>query len=127
MSYGHISTGGLAGISYAVSMSQGGKTSLPVSPANLIYAHFEHVSGVPAPEGSQGVSISKLKVLDVLIEQLSQIKKRPELAQSPESMSEGQVEALIAQYETQIRSIRAMALPYAVPEAPAAAVFSLNV
>ena len=38
-----------------------GKMSLPVNSSSLIYSHFEHVSGIPAPEGTQGVAISKLK------------------------------------------------------------------
>ena len=52
-----------------------GKMALPVESASLIYSHFEHVSGIPAPEGTQGVAISKLNLLDVLIGQLNRIKK----------------------------------------------------
>jgi hypothetical protein len=52
-----------------------GKMSLPVDPSSLLYSHFEHVSGVLAPEGTQGVSISKINLLDVLIGRLNQVKK----------------------------------------------------
>jgi hypothetical protein len=104
--------------------------SLPVAPASYIYSHFEHVSGVPAPEGVRGVAINKLKILDVLIEQLNQIKKQPQPALTPEGTdSEERINALIEQYENQIRQARATsaAMPYASrPTAPPGAVFSLS-
>ncbi|MDR2181738.1 MAG: hypothetical protein LBN92_03560 [Treponema sp.] len=114
-------------LGYVLSASRGGKMSLPVAPSSYIYSHFKHVSGVPAPEGTRGVAITRLKILDVLIEQLGQIKKRPEggLDTAP---SDEQVDALIRQYEGQIRSARAanQAMPYALaPPAPSAALFSL--
>jgi hypothetical protein len=56
-------------------VAQGGKMALPVDSSSLIYSHFEHVSGVPAPKGTQGVSISKINLLDVLIGRLNQVKK----------------------------------------------------
>jgi hypothetical protein len=82
--------------------------SLPVAPGLYIYSHFRHVSGVPAPEGTGGISISKLKILDVLIEQLGRIKKQGTAGSAgAETMSEEQIDALIEQYEQQIRSTQA--------------------
>jgi hypothetical protein len=103
--------------------------SLPVSSGNYIYSHFKHVSGTPAPEGTHGVTINKLKILDVLIEQLSQIKKRPELS-TDFSMSDNQIDALIEQYENQLRQVRAVnsAMPYTpTPAAPVGVIFNLAV
>jgi hypothetical protein len=100
--------------------------SLPVAPSNYIYSHFRHVSGVPAPEGVRGVAITKLKILDVLIEQLSQIKKRGDSATGP--VSSDRIDALIEQYEDQIRQAKAasLSMPYSpAPQAPAGAVFNL--
>jgi hypothetical protein len=103
--------------------------SLPVAPSLVIYSHFEHVSGVPAPDGSRGVAISKLKLLDVLIEQLNQIKKQGGKASAAGGpVSEGQIDAMIDNYETQIRQAKAAsaAMPYLPsPSAQAGAVFSL--
>jgi hypothetical protein len=102
--------------------------SLPVSPASYIYSHFKHVSGVPAPEGTQGVTINRLKILDVLIEQLAQMKNKPDF--TAEKPSEGQIDALISKYEGQIKAARAAhaVMPYvAAPQAPAAALFSISV
>jgi hypothetical protein len=89
--------------------------SFPVSPASLPYSHFKHVSGVPAPEGSRGVSISKLKILDVLIEQLSRMKKRSDSSPTEEgNISADRLNALIDQYEQQIKQAGAAsaAMPY---------------
>jgi hypothetical protein len=85
--------------------------SLPVSPALYIYSHFRHVSGVPAPEGTRGIAISKLKILDVLIEQLGRIKQQGTTDSSnAKPVSDEQIDALIEQYEQQIRSAQAASL-----------------
>jgi hypothetical protein len=100
--------------------------SLPVAPSSYIYSHFKHVSGVPAPEGVHGVAITKLKILDVLIEQLSQIKKQGTGAGGP--VPDDRIDALIEQYENQIRQAKAasVSMPYnPAPQAPAGAVFNL--
>jgi hypothetical protein len=68
-----------------------------------------------------------LKLLDVLIEQLNQIKQRPEPA-ADFSPSDEHIDALIEQYENQIRQARAASsvMPYApTPAAPTGAVFNL--
>jgi len=62
---------------YAITAASEGRISLPVSPGMEIYSHFKHVSGVPAPEGTQGVNISKLLILDTMIEQLARMKNQP--------------------------------------------------
>jgi hypothetical protein len=107
--------------------------SLPVSPSAYIYSHFRHVSGVPAPEGVRGVTISKLKILDTLIEQLTRMKKKPEPSWGAAGeTSEERINALIEQYENQIRAAKAAgaAIPYspaasAASSTPLGAVFSL--
>jgi hypothetical protein len=118
-------------IGYAITASQSGRMSLPVARSAYIYSHFRHVSGVPAPEGSRGVSINRLKVLDVLIEQLAQLKKRPEPALAKnEALSDRQIDALIDQYEGQIRQARAAgaAMPYkSVPAPQPGILFNLGV
>jgi hypothetical protein len=101
--------------------------SLPVAPSSYIYSHFKHVSGVPAPEGVRGVAITKLKILDVLIEQLSRIKNQGDIrAGGP--VSDDRIDALIEQYESQIRQAKAasVSMPYnPAPQAPVGAVFNL--
>jgi len=117
-------------------MAQGRKMSLPVDPAFLIYSHFEHVSGTAAPQGTQGVNISKLNLLDVLIGQLNQIKKStpsPALtvpAERPETahLNEAHLDTLIENYTSQIRQAKAAseAMPYIPsPSAQSGAVLSI--
>ena len=118
-------------IGYAISASHGGRMSLPVAPSSYIYSHFKHVSGVPAPDGVRGVAISKLKILDTLIEQLTRMKKQPApLAELEGADMEKRVNALIEQYQSQIRSAQAgaAAVSYVSASRPAAgAIFSLSV
>jgi hypothetical protein len=102
--------------------------SLPVSPSAYIYSHFKHVSGVPAPEGVKGVTISKLKILDTLIEQLSKMKQqpRPYFGASGED-AEKHINALIEQYESQIRAAQALQAPYVSAASPSGVVLSLSI
>ncbi len=102
-------------LGYAISISGSGKASIPVSPSNYIYSHFKHVSGIPAPDGMQGVSISKLKVLDVMIERLSKMKQQPEMnSLQGREMSDKQIDALIETYKNEMKQaqIASKAMPY---------------
>jgi hypothetical protein len=85
-----------------------GRMSLPVSPSQVIYSHFKHVSGTPAPEGTSGVNITKLKILDTLIEQLAKMKNQPvaEFGIAGEQDDE-RINALIDQYQKQIKTASA--------------------
>ncbi|MDR1411724.1 MAG: hypothetical protein LBI91_05940 [Spirochaetaceae bacterium] len=126
---GILRTSAFPTIGYAINASAGGKMSLPVAPSAYIYSHFRHVSGVPAPEGSRGVAISKLKILDVLIEQLARIKKNPDTGLTADAPSDEQLDVLIKHYESQIRAAQAAntAMPYnPAPPSSAGALLSLS-
>ena len=113
-------------INYAT--AQGGKMSLPVDPASLMYSHFEYVTGVPAPRGSQGVTISKLNLLDVLIGQLNQVNKGGTTLFINTAVSPERTDALIETYRNEIRQAKAASavMPYiSSPSAQSGAVFSL--
>jgi hypothetical protein len=77
------------------------------------------------------VSISKLKILDVLIEQLSQVKKQGNEAHAMGApVSDEHIDAMIDFYKTQIQQAKAAsaAMPYIPsPSAQAGAIFSLTV
>jgi hypothetical protein len=117
-------------IGYAITAAQTGKASLPVSPSAAIYAHFEHVSGVPAPEGVEGVNINKLKIIDTLIEQLSRIKSDSEaIAIDREQDEEKNINSLIEQFRTQMQKLQASGAnnPYAVAAPITGAIFNISV
>ena len=117
-------------------VTQGSRMSLPVDPALLMYSHFEHVYGRAAPHGTQGVAISQLRVLDVLIGRLAQVRgealppplltaqeENPAAAALLDALQidalgdSAQVEALIADYRTQI--LQSMEASAAMPYLPA--------
>ena len=117
----------LPNVGYAMTASWSGRMTLPVAPSNYIYSQFKHVSGTPAPEGTRGVTINKLKILDVMIEQLGQMKQRPEL--NTKDLSDEQIDALISRYEGQIKAAQAAnsIMPYApAASVPMGSLFSLS-
>lgn len=83
----------------------GGKLYVPVNPSSVIYAQFDHISGVAAKSGQHGVSISKIQILNSLIENLSKIKTTAKLnpIAKETQLSDEQVEILIDKYQKQIK------------------------
>jgi len=108
MNVGSVPYHAFPSIGYAMNAARDGRMSLPVAPGMVIYSHFKHVSGTPAPEGTNGVNISRLKILDTLIEQLTQMKKNPavDLGIVNEN-DENRINALIDQYQKQIKATQA--------------------
>jgi hypothetical protein len=126
MSVGGISSNIIPTVGYAISASSGGKMSLPVAPGMVIYSHFKHVTGTPAPEGTTGVNISKLKILNTLIEQLSRMKSQEGMSFGDISESDQKrIDALIDQYQKQIKAAQSVSVY--TPAAPATgALFSIS-
>ncbi|MDR2467614.1 MAG: hypothetical protein LBD22_01475 [Spirochaetaceae bacterium] len=113
----------LSGAPYIFSAGDSTRTTVPVRPANYIYAHFKHVSGIPAPDGVQGAAVTKLKILDTLIERLSQLRKNQAIASQftdSDVSSEEQIDALIEELRKQMKT--AQAASTVMPYAPSAAV-----
>ncbi len=116
--------GPLRTMSYTMisSVSSGGRAYVPVAPNQFVYSQFRYVAGVPARGGQQGVSVDKIKILNTLIDQLVSMKQKnvqPRLDGRGE-MSDNQINALIDQYQDQVKAVSAMAaeLPYK-PSMPA--------
>lgn len=57
-----------------VSSSSAGKLSVPVNPSAVIYAQFDYVSGVAASAGQSGVSVTKIQILNSLINNLTALR-----------------------------------------------------
>ena len=113
VSYGSLSSSGI-----------GSKLYVPVSKSALLYSQFDHVSGVLAGNGQSGVSVSKLQILNSIIERLSAIKNQPK--QSISGLTEKQADALIEQYQKQMQ--QAIQTPYILSGAQPMAgdLFSIN-
>ncbi len=118
----------LPNIGSAFSASQGGRISLPVTPSAYIYSHFRHVSGIPAPDGVQGVSISKLKILDALIAEIIRLNKQPKPAfHTQNDDAEKQFAAIVENLQKQIRSNKtAAANPYPAAAPDLGMMFSIS-
>lgn len=67
----------LSTLSYAAMthISAGGRAYLPVDTKQVVYSHFQYVSGVPRSKDQNGVSIGKLKILNTLIDQLMRMRE----------------------------------------------------
>ena len=108
-----------------------GKLYVPVAKSNVIYAHFDHVTGVAAKPNQKGVSISKIQILNSLFNQLISMKSQPKPNIAPENMDDSQLDALIQSTQSKIQTNIQVAqatgygLAGAAPEA--GAVFSLDV
>ena len=100
--------GNINAFSYSSMVSSAGKLYVPVSRSALLYSHFDHVSGVVAGSGQNGVSISKIRILNSIIERLSSIKNEPK--ESITDISEEQADALIKVYQQQMQ--KALQNPY---------------
>jgi len=97
------SIGSLNAYSYSNTISSGaaGKLYVPVSKSALLYSHFDHISGVAVKSGQNGVSISKIQILNALIDRLSSIKNKPK--EMVTNMSNEQADVLIKNYQEQIQ------------------------
>lgn len=115
--------------SYPVSANGlSGKLFVPVNPSAVIYAQFDHISGIAARNGQPGVSVSKIQILNTLIENLSRIKSNPD-AQKVLQVSEEQADALIENYQQQIaQAVQASQAAFALNGArpSAGALFSID-
>lgn len=116
--------------SYHISSSgANGKLFVPVSPSAVIYAQFNHISGIAAPKGQSGVSISKIQILNAMIENLSRIKGVQNTPKKTVHITEAQADALIQNYQKQIaQSVQASQTQFmlsgAMPQA--GSLFSVN-
>ncbi|MBB5227207.1 hypothetical protein DYE50_03080 [Treponema ruminis] len=87
-----------------VSTGGQGKLYVPVAQQNVIYAHFDHVTGVAAKPNQQGVSISKIQILNSLLNQLISMKNQPKINVAPENMDDSQLDALIQSTQSKIQT-----------------------
>jgi hypothetical protein len=114
-------------IGYAINASQNGRVSIPVSPGQVIYSHFKHISGTPAPEGTLGVNISRLKILNTLMEQLSKIQHDPIMDFGNLSGNDEQrINNLIEQYQNQVREAHSPGI-YSPPAPETGLLFNITI
>lgn len=93
------------------SYGAGSKLYVPVSPSSVVYAQFDHISGIAAKGGQHGVSITKIQILNALIENLSKIKANAKInpVSKETNLSDEQVNNLIKNYQAQLKQTVASA------------------
>jgi len=112
------------------SNSAANKLFVPVAPAMVIYTQFDHVAGVAATQGQSGISVSKIKILNTLIEQLVSMRHNATIKKAPAPVSDAEMDTRIKNYQNEIKSLikQAEYNPYILPAATpqSGAIFSLN-
>ena len=123
------SIGNINAYSYGSLVSAGstGKLYVPVNKSSLLYSHFSHISGVAAGSNQNGVSISKIRILNSLIDNLSSPTKAASQKEAVLHMTDDQAEVLIQKYQQQIQ--QAATSQYLIPgsQVQAGLLFSFNV
>ncbi|MBP3708852.1 MAG: hypothetical protein J6I73_00365 [Treponema sp.] len=105
--------------SYSAVASASGKLHVPVSPAAVVYAQFDNISGVAAREGEAGISINRIHILNSLIEHVRALQTVPQAEKitsnaklnAAASMTAEETSFLIDTYQQQILDA-ADAAPY---------------
>lgn len=77
-----------------------GKVALPVDGA--IYARFRHVQGVPSVGGRVGYSVSKLQVIDLLVDRLVRLSGRE--IHAPQPANEAQARSMITDLASKLHT-----------------------
>lgn len=80
-----------------------GKLMVPVSQRDAMYARFKHISGFPEPMKGTGYSLSRVKVLDVLIDRLNRLSQN-KIQEKPETLSRERIDALIDEYSSKLQA-----------------------
>lgn len=82
-----------------------GSLYVPVNPNAVVYAQFDHVHGIAASAGQEGIPISRVKILNTLIDQLVSMRSKTTISKDEvRSLSNKQMDALIKQYQQQIKN-----------------------
>lgn len=83
-----------------------GSLFVPVKPSAVIYSQLDYVHGTAAKSGQNGVPLNKVRILNTLINQLVSMKQKTSAPSEEEisGMSEEQKDALIKEYQQQIKS-----------------------
>jgi len=82
-----------------------GKVSFPVSSNDIAYANFKNIKIVPSGSGGSSYSVSRLRALDNLIEQLNRMKGNNKI-ETPEkgSLNTKELNSLISEIAEEIHT-----------------------
>ena len=81
---------------------QGGRITVPVNPAQAVYARFKHVLGVPSLDG--GAPLFRLRVLDNLIDRLLRYSEQVPSVEQLQNLDAEAIDPLISRLQNQLRA-----------------------
>lgn len=96
------------GYNQIVSSNNSGKIGLPVSSKAVLYSHYKHVQGYASKDNTQTVPISKIRILNNLIENLTRMKGDNSLRNSigsTDTMSSDAATRLIDTYAKELHRV----------------------
>ncbi|MBI9099688.1 MAG: hypothetical protein JEY91_14510 [Spirochaetaceae bacterium] len=88
--------------------TQSGKIGLPVASKSVLYSYYKHVHGYSSKDSSQTVPISKIRILNNLIENLTRMKGDSSMKHSissTEKMSSEAASRLIDTYAKELHRV----------------------
>jgi hypothetical protein len=112
-----MSFGGAAGQISSLQITRfsrsGHRMSVPVRPSQTVFAQYRHISGTPASSGQSTVPLSRVQLLNSLIDNLQRIKKTPGYSPEMAKTSPERAEALIKQYASELhQAMKAAPVPF---------------
>ena len=117
--------------SYSSVAGANGKVKVPVQPGFVVYSQLEHISGVAAKPNQPGINITKIQILNTLIDRLTSAKQNPTPSSVDNITDQKQLDALIKNFSEQVQTAvsAAESTIFAVPTIPAqtGALFSVAV
>ena len=93
---GHISS-----LQIARFTRSGHRVSVPVRPSQTVFAQYRHISGTPASSGQRTVPLSRVQLLNSLINNLQKIKSDASY-DAPAASTPERTDALIKQYAAEL-------------------------
>jgi hypothetical protein len=79
------------------------RTTVPVKPLYSIYARFKHFVGIPSKDSSVQVPVTKLRILDNLIERIVKLRGK-DSNMSPEKINTSDIDPMIQSLEQELRN-----------------------
>jgi hypothetical protein len=79
-----------------------GKLYVNVEPNMVLYTQYKHISGVAAQKTQHPISVSKVQILNALIERLSKLKNQDYEIEIPGKLDEDQIDILIDDLQNKI-------------------------
>ncbi|MCR4790203.1 MAG: hypothetical protein K5839_03900 [Treponemataceae bacterium] len=88
---------------YSQVANNGSKIYVPVRPEQVIYTQFDHISGyAPINSSESGIPVSKIKILNTLIDQLVSMQTKKVKPELPTELTDQQIDNMIKDYQKQI-------------------------